>query len=140
VTSLGRPIQFPASGIVPVRAHEPDRSVMDSTRNSFLSWLQPAQLWAFLWRPRTRYVLAWLAAATAAVITFLHGWNAFEEAPRRDGNCGHAQIDFGGQWLLARMLVEGHGRDLHNRDVQREVLKAGYPEEDQTPNPKRSDA
>src|SRR5262249_39550299 len=49
---------------------------------------------------------------------------------RRDGNHGHATIDFGGQYLMGRMLVTGHGRELYNRNVQREVLREVFLAED----------
>ena len=46
---------------------------------------------------------------------------------------GHTQIDFGGQWVMGRMLVLGHGRELYHREVQWDVVRAGFPESDETP-------
>jgi hypothetical protein len=50
---------------------------------------------------------------------------------RAGGNSGHAQIDFGGQWLMGRMIVLGHGRELYHRQRQWEVARAGFPVEDE---------
>jgi hypothetical protein len=75
------------------------------------------------------YVLAWLAAAGASVVAAHYAWHCFDNT-RRDGNGGHATIDFGGQYLMGRMLVTGHGHDLYNRRAQREVLHEVYPPED----------
>lgn len=33
---------------------------------------------------------------------------------RPDGNSGHTSIDFGGQYLFGRMLLQGHGRKLYD--------------------------
>jgi hypothetical protein len=46
---------------------------------------------------------------------------------RRDRNWGHATIDFGGQYLMGRMIVEGRGRELYRRAVHREVLEQAFP-------------
>ncbi|HXG11649.1 MAG TPA: glycosyltransferase family 87 protein [Gemmataceae bacterium] len=105
-----------------------------------LDGLEPARVWAILCRPLTRYILAWLACLGVAAGLLWYGQIAFNDIQRRDGNSGHVQIDFGGQWLMARMLVEGYGRELYNRDYQRRVLMAAYPIADQAPNAQLSDA
>src|SRR5687767_12991139 len=76
----------------------------------------------FLLHPTTRYVLAWLLALGLAVGYLEWAWRFFDEPRRNDGNTGHVFIDFGGQWLLGRMIVEGQGRQLYNRSVQRELV------------------
>ena len=89
------------------------------------------------------YLLAWLVAAGTSVIAVHYAWHCFDSTfaekegnsyvtkrSRHDGNGGHATIDFGGQYLMGRMLVTGHGRDLYNRHVQRAVLADVYPPED----------
>src|SRR5262249_38113036 len=58
---------------------------------------------------------------------------------RTDHNNGHAQIDFASQWLLARMLVEGHGRELYHRGYQREIVRAGYPRDREVPEELRKE-
>ena len=91
----------------------------------------------------TYYLLAWLAALSSAGVVLYIAWHSFDNyylnAQRPDGNCGHATIDFGGQWLMGRMLVTGHGRQLYNRNIQRAVLQAAYPDGDQEPG-KKSDS
>jgi hypothetical protein len=82
----------------------------------------------------TYYLLAWAVALTASGVALHHARHAFDDADRRDGNWGHATIDFGGQYLMGRMLVTGHGRQLYDRTVQREVLRPAYPDEDGEPD------
>jgi arabinofuranan 3-O-arabinosyltransferase len=74
------------------------------------------------------YVLAWLLALGSAGVALYTGWIAFNTDQRPDGNLGHTTIDFGGQYLMGRMLVTGNGRDLYNRGVQRTVLQVAYPD------------
>jgi hypothetical protein len=78
-------------------------------------------------------VLVW--SAVAVVIA----WHNCDQPSRRDGNFGHANIDFCGQWLLGRLLVQGHGRQLYDRTVQRQALEAVLPVEDQAPEERDSD-
>jgi arabinofuranan 3-O-arabinosyltransferase len=75
------------------------------------------------------YLLAWLAAVVTSAVAVYYAWHCFDNT-RRDGNGGHATIDFGGQYLMGRMLITGHGDDLYNRRIQREVLREVYPAED----------
>jgi hypothetical protein len=84
----------------------------------------------FLLRQGTRRVLAWLALLASTAIAVHYAWTCYDEPARRDGNYGHATIDFGGQWLMGRMVVTGNGRSLYNRIVQRSVLEAAYPRAD----------
>src|SRR5262249_13608915 len=56
---------------------------------------------------------------------------------RRDGNSGHCTIDFGGQWLMGAMLVQGHGKHLYDRRQQRQVLVAAYPQAEEGPRDRR---
>ncbi len=94
----------------------------------------PGSSWTpFLLRPRTRYVLAWLLALISASLTLYLAWNTFAAPKRPDGNSGHTNIDFGGQWLSGRMLAKGLGRHLYHRDYQREVLREAYPRTDEVP-------
>jgi hypothetical protein len=101
--------------------------------------------WDFLLRPRTRYALAWLVAAIIAGLTGLRAWTGFDSTlhpdgtpRRRGGNNGHAMIDFGGQWLMGRMLVESQGRHLYHRNYYWEVLQAAYPESEEIPLAERT--
>lgn len=82
---------------------------------------------------RVRLVLAWVLATYAGCTAIYFAWTSFDDQRRPDGNWGHANIDFGGQWLMGRMLVEGHGQDLYDRRRQREVLERVYPETDHVP-------
>jgi hypothetical protein len=55
------------------------------------------------------------------------------ERKRLDGNAGHAQIDFGGQWVMGRMLVKGYGRELYHRQRQWQVVEEGFAKEYEPP-------
>ena len=92
-----------------------------------------ARLVRFLFHPITRYVLAWLLALGLAAAYLDWAWHYFDNPRRGDGNNGHVFIDFGGQWLLGRMVVEGHGRQLYHRGLQRDVLRRAYPREAEIP-------
>src|SRR5947208_1087857 len=91
----------------------------------------------FLLRPRTRYALAWVLAVTSAGVALCIAWNLFAAPKRKDGNSGHTNIDFGGQWLMGRMLAKGLGRHLYHREVQRAVLREAYPRADEVPPDQR---
>jgi hypothetical protein len=86
-------------------------------------------LWKLLRHWLAYYVLAWLVAAVTSAIALHSAWHCFDNT-RNDGNGGHATIDFGGQYLMGRMIVTGHGRDLYNRHTQREVLREVFPPDD----------
>jgi arabinofuranan 3-O-arabinosyltransferase len=98
------------------------------------------RVWAWLGTRRSHTVLLWLL--TLGVGGYLT-WHAFfwfdtpsntpEERSRADGNSGHAQIDFGGQWVMGRMVVKGHARELYHRQRQWEVVRAGFPVENEAP-------
>jgi hypothetical protein len=94
----------------------------------------------FLLHPWTRYVLAWCVALVSSAIGLYTAWHDFDVPARADKNQGHCMIDFGGQWLMGRMLQEGHARHLYVRQVEREVLRAAYPTEDQDPSEQVNDA
>jgi arabinofuranan 3-O-arabinosyltransferase len=107
-----------------------------------------AAFYRLLLLPRTYYVLSWLAAFGIAGGVFCNAWINFNVNPdstqpgsrRRDSNNGHCMIDFGGQWLMGRMLSEGHGQRLYLRSQQREVLQAAYPKENQDPDAENDDS
>src|SRR5262245_10551316 len=102
----------------------------------------------FILRPRSRYVIAWLAALLATAGHAAMAWHSYDTArhkgdqakSRSDGNFGHTLIDFAGQWVMARLLVTGHGQELYHRSAQREVIDAAFPPSDQAPQASVSDA
>jgi hypothetical protein len=89
---------------------------------------------------RTRLFLAWLLALSAAGVALHYAWHVWDDPRRGDGNWGHTVIDFGGQWLLGRMILEGHGPQLYHRDVQLQVLRKALPVEGQLPEQPDDDA
>ncbi|WP_020475111.1 glycosyltransferase family 87 protein [Zavarzinella formosa] len=72
---------------------------------------------------RTRMIFAWLVLATLVAQRGQQAWENFEDPSRPDGNYGHMQIDFGGQYMFGRLLLEGHGRELYVRDRHLEVAR-----------------
>jgi len=88
------------------------------------------------WWSRTRafrYLVAWALCLAAAGVAAYHAWVNLDNASRPDGNDGHVNIDFGGQYALGRMLVAGHAADLYDRLAQDVVLSAAFPVSDQDP-------
>jgi hypothetical protein len=101
----------------------------------------------FFLRPSARYLLAWFLVVTAAAITFFCAWVRFDTpkradgaSKRRGGNSGHVAIDFGGQWLMGRMLARGLGRHLYHRNYLRDIVREAYPREDEIPPEERPPA
>jgi arabinofuranan 3-O-arabinosyltransferase len=101
----------------------------------------------FIVHRRTRYVLSWVAALGLTALQWHIAWHMFDSPPngdptteRRDRNFGHTLIDFGGQWLPARVLITGHGHELYSPEVHRQIVDAAYPRSDEPPQAKSSDA
>jgi arabinofuranan 3-O-arabinosyltransferase len=94
----------------------------------------------FLLRRGTRLTLAWLVSLTAAALAAYFAWTCWDDPGRPDGNWGHGSIDFGGQWVMGRMIVKGHGRHLYDRNYLRTALVEAYPRADENPADPPSDA
>jgi hypothetical protein len=121
----------------------------------------------FLLDWRTRYVACWIVALICAGYSLNYAWYDFYQSTRPDPEdrrhhwylvsfrdsqgqwheflgvntgytSGHRTIDFGGQYLMGRMLQQNCGRELYFRDQQVEVLKGAYPE-DEDPSPEDHD-
>ena len=95
-------------------------------------WREPAVKWAVC-------VLAWLLCGRYLWLRFDHARHEFDKPARVDGNDGHAQIDFGGQWVMARMFV-ADSRHLYHRDHLWPVVQAGFPQSAEDPTAARHDA
>ncbi len=96
---------------------------------------------------RTLYSLAWLLVLALAVARIINAHLCFQDRralddPNRrvDGNDGHQQIDFGGQWLMGRMLVTGHGRELFSRPWLRHVAQQSFHRDQESPTAEQHDA
>ncbi len=95
--------------------------------------------WHFVTHRWTRYAAAWLVALGLAAHLQHKAYHDFDsrdpdpQKRRHDGNDGHTSIDFGGQWILGRMLVLGHGRELYDRRRLYEVAQRVYPRADESP-------
>ena len=76
---------------------------------------------------RARAALCWLAALLCGASLTYRALHARDDPDRADGNGGHAEIDFGGQWLMGRMLVSGRGHELYHRRAQWDELRRAYP-------------
>lgn len=101
----------------------------------------PQRYWAWLGSPRAVRVWLWLVAISIGVHHYHRARNWYADGPDTPeafrhpipGGMGHTQIDFGGQWVMGRMVVLGHGRELYHRQRQWEVVRAGYPQAEETP-------
>jgi hypothetical protein len=105
----------------------------------WLTVLHPSKIGRFLWRPWTRYVLCWCLAIVISAVIMYDSWMWWAEPDRVDGNEGHVTIDFGGQWLVARMFIAGQGRHLYSLRDQRPILEESYPQDDAIPNAEVTD-
>jgi arabinofuranan 3-O-arabinosyltransferase len=101
---------------------------MISIPPAFRAW--PGRTVRFLLRRGTRRFLAWLALVICTAIAADWAWGCYDEPARSDGNYGHATIDFGGQWLMGRMLVTGNAGRLYDRFTEHRVLEEAYPAAD----------
>jgi hypothetical protein len=104
-------------------------------------YLIPRRLWDWAADPWFARGLAWLVTLAVAANQFqtarsyMRNFPDTPEGVRRpgDGPYGHTQIDFGGQWVMGRMIALGHGKQLYHRQVQWDVVRAGFPVADETP-------
>jgi hypothetical protein len=86
----------------------------------------------------TLRLLAWLLAVACLAQRYHHGYHSFDDAfeepakRRADGNGGHAEIDFGGQWVMGRTVVLGRGREMYDRNRQWELVREAYPRADES--------
>ena len=105
------------------------RSIPDSVR-------RPAGLAAWL--------VAWLACLAMAASRLDHARHEFDDrslSPREcraDGNSGHTEIDFGGQFVMGRMLATGHGRELYRRQALWPVVWDSFPPDRESPQTRES--
>ncbi|MGL4423349.1 MAG: glycosyltransferase family 87 protein [Gemmataceae bacterium] len=85
-------------------------------------------------------LFAWLWAAGVATDRAWDAHTAYsnrnEPNPRRhraDGNHGHAEVDFAGQWLMGRMLIQEHGRELYDRNQLWPIVREHFPRGQESP-------
>jgi hypothetical protein len=96
----------------------------------------PGRTLRLLLRRPVRWAVAW-ALTLSATGYAIHEARYYEEDPRRgDHNGGHCTIDFGGQYLMGRMMATGNGRRLYNRKLHRQILEEAYPRADGKPEGK----
>lgn len=101
--------------------------------------IKPAAVVRFLLLPKTRWLICWSIALAAAAFAAVEAWNVYNDGERLDGNSGHTMIDFGGQWLMGRMLVAGQGRHLYQRQYLRQIAEDGFPHGLESPKQDKSD-
>jgi hypothetical protein len=106
----------------------------------WLDGTDPLRVLRFLLRSRTRWLICWLIALGAGGFVAEEAWTGFDQPKRADGNSGHATIDFGGQWLMGRTIVEGQGRHLYDRNYLRPIAHEHYPAADGEPQSATGDA
>jgi hypothetical protein len=112
------------------------------------SWVQklldPWCILQFFLNRWVRYVLAWMGAVAVLLPAFIFAWTSYNKGSRRDGNDGHVTVDFGAQYLMARMMMQiirtREPHNLYSRAYQREVLEPLLPAEDSQPPAKEGTA
>jgi hypothetical protein len=92
-----------------------------------------------IWHPWTRYTAAWVVALVMSGVASYYAWYDFRKENRAGETDGHRAIDFGGQYLMGRMLQQGHSQELYFRETQRKVLEGAYPREEEDPDEKDTD-
>ncbi|HUR52884.1 MAG TPA: glycosyltransferase family 87 protein [Gemmataceae bacterium] len=104
-----------------------------STTDGDSGYVIPPRLWRWAGTRRAAACFLWLVALGTGAHHIWHARNWFNDRPvfavpmrRADGNNGHSQIDFGGQWVMGRMVVRGYGRELYHRQRQWEVCRDGF--------------
>jgi arabinofuranan 3-O-arabinosyltransferase len=97
--------------------------------------------------PRALLISAWVLAIGIGVGRIINGHLCFQEKdppgdPKRriDGNNGHIAIDFGGQWMMGRMLALGHGDELYSLPRHWEVADQAYPRAREAPAADKRDS
>jgi hypothetical protein len=103
----------------------------------WLVWLRNAK-WFVLHR-HVRYLASWLVAGGVAAGVLTTARQAWDDSKRADGCAGHTSIDFGGSWIMGRMLVRGEGPFLYDRNHLRNAFRESYPRADENPA-KRNEA
>jgi arabinofuranan 3-O-arabinosyltransferase len=116
------------NGILPAVASAGHHPVMISLPPACRAWFSRA--FRFLQKEGVRRTFVWIALFVCTSIAVGWAWNCYDVRNRRDHNYGHATIDFGGQWVMGRMLVTGNGRQLYDRLVLRRILEEAYPRAD----------
>jgi len=93
-----------------------------------------------IWWQRLVLLLAWIFAVACAGQRLHRGWTGFDNQEitprdrwRDDGNSGHAEIDFGAQWVMGRMIATGNGKHLYDRTHLWPVVEAGFPPTGESP-------
>jgi hypothetical protein len=85
-------------------------------------------LWSVLTGRTSRLILAWVLCLAAAVTAISYAWVNLADPKRVDGNGGHVNVDFAGQWMMGRLLLAGKASELYDRHAHQEVLERAYPD------------
>ena len=100
----------------------------------------PGRILDILTTRKARLIFTWLILLGALGHRGVQGWINFRVEERPDRTDGHASIDFGGQWMMGRLLVLGHGRELYSRDRHLQVAREAYPRDREKPGATEHDA
>ncbi len=105
----------------------------------------PERWWTRIGTRSAAVILLWGLCLGYAAQRLYHARTEFANKPdappdlwRADGNSGHAQIDFGGQWVMGRMVATGRGRELYHRDVQWKIVWEAFPPSGESPYTRRN--
>ncbi len=85
-------------------------------------------------------MLTWIVLLAALGHRGVQGWINFRVKERPDRNDGHTSIDFGGQWMMGRLLVLGYGREMYSRQRHLEVARKSFSRDREAPGATEHDA
>jgi hypothetical protein len=91
----------------------------------FGTWLH--LLWSILTHWLPRYLLSWavLLGLAGGVTYECYTWADTDD--HEFGTTGHTTVDFGGQWYLGRLLLDGQGRHIYERHHTWVVIRKHWP-------------
>jgi hypothetical protein len=111
----------------------------DGATERWLTRLDPLRFGRLLLGRRARLAVAWAAALFATGLASVLAWYSCRDDTRADGNWGHVNIDFSGQWVLAALFASGEGGNLYDRPTIKTLLERSYPVESEPPGQKKHD-
>lgn len=103
------------------------------------SWAIPPKYWRWATGRTALSLLLWAICIGVAGGRIYHARTIYDTPAskpsevRHDGNTGHTHIDFGGQWVMGKIVADGHARELYDRNRQWKTVRAGFPVSDEPP-------
>jgi hypothetical protein len=81
------------------------------------------------------YVASWALLLFIAGLVTYDSWTAYDSDEYDAGTEGHATVDFGGQWYVGKLILQGEGHYLYERHHLWMVMQENFPAETQPSSP-----